>query len=198
MSQRKKKKTDQPRVPPKVPGVQQVIGGPGPIIESQGETWQLGFNSQNAKARLEELFRAHVLREARKDRDTLGGEEGESAYQEARTAVHGGYYRTFADGWRLLLRSPVGQNLFLLSLILEHQPNATLDDAIGLIASDRDQVDDALLEISPDFFCMVAAQLAGEQKGDPEAAARAMREGMAAILPRTEKTPVRGPGSAST
>lgn len=151
----KRKPQKQPR---RAPAVRHMTLGPGPTIECGGKTWRLGFNTQDAKARLEELFRAHVMREAVKKKRALGGKEGQDAYDHDNDAVTDGEYDTFEKGWYRLLAKPAGSVMYLLSLLQEHHPDATAADARSLVVQEPEQTQAAVNAISPDFLCAAAVQ----------------------------------------
>lgn len=157
------------KLPRSVPGVTHIAAGPGPTVTCDGKTWRFGFNNQNAKARLEELIRAHVIQESKAN-------DAPEEYEETRDRIRGGYYKTFAKGWVSIFDSPDGNLLFILSLLGKHHPEATIDDAKHILVLERDQVAMALMEIAPDFFQALAAQWATEKGIDPKKAADAGKE----------------------
>lgn len=164
-----------------VPPAQFIAGHPGPAVESAGKTWRLGFNTQNAKARLEELIRARVLRDALRLRREAGGDDGEQLWQDTRDSLAAGHYDTFGPGWLRVLRSGIGSTLFVLSLLQKHHPTATEADAAALVANEPDQVNAALAVVAPDFFSAVARQMAAERGAPPEQAERVAAELSAAL-----------------
>lgn len=177
------------KVPRHVAGVTHMVAGPGPAVEWAGKTWRFGFNHQDAKGRLEELIRAHVVRDALRTKRALGGAEGQEAYDLTDAKVKGGHYLTFARGWAEVLNSPAGVLLYTRSLLQEHHPDVTDDDVRRMLAEEPEQTEAAVAAVSPDFFKAVAVQM-GET---PETA-----ETIAAELARTLRdrtTP--GPDTAS-
>lgn len=138
---------------------------PGPTVVLDGKTWRIGFNTQDAKARLEELMRSHVVREALKNKRAVGGPDGEELFAAKMKQVEGGHYLSFAEGWRDLLRTPVGGTLYLLSLLQEHHPDATESDARRLLVQESEQTTAALTAITPDFLAAAAVQM-GVNPGD--------------------------------
>lgn len=182
MSVRKRK--PKVKVPRHVPGVQQVTATP-PTVECGGRTWRLGFNTQDAKGRLEELFRAHVVRDALKTKRLLGGEDGDEAYRETDKLVKQGHYRTFARGWLDLLNSPVGAVLYVLSLAQQFQPDATEDDVLRLMSEEPEQTQAAVESISPDFFRAAAIQVGADLAAADSVAAAVRSRGTATAEPGT-------------
>lgn len=137
----------------------QIIASPGPTIHHNGKVWRLGFNDQNAKGRLEELIRSHVIRDALQTKRELGGKDGEESYEFTDNKVKKGYYHTFAKGWNEILNSSVGAVLYMLSLLQKHHPDATEDDARTLLINEPEQSEAAIVAISPDFLETVAIQM---------------------------------------
>lgn len=173
------------------PGVQQMLAHPGPAVPCGGRVWRLGFNTQDAKARLEELFRGHLLAGARR----LGDPDEARA---VRDDVLNGVYRTFQPGWLRTLNSPAGGDLFVLSLLQEHHPDATADDVLGLKAEAGDALEDALRVVVPDFFRALAAQWAAENRQPPDRAAE-LGEQIGREMTRLAASGRRGgPGTSST
>lgn len=182
------------RAPKRAPSAQFVAGHPGPVIEAGDKTWRLGFNTQNAKARLEELIRAHVVRDALKLKRDVGGADGEQVWQEYSDSLAAGHYDTFGPGWFRVMKSLTGNRLFLLSLLQRHHPDATEADAAHLLANHRDATEAALAVISPDFLRAVARQTAADRGATPHSADAFAAELLAAA--QAEMTPVPATGTA--
>ena len=175
-------------VPRHVAGVTHMAAAPGPTVQCGGRAWRFGFNDQDAKARLEELIRAHVLRDAIANKKALGGADGAEAYQHTDTLLKQGHYLTFAKGWNEVLGSPVGGVLYPLSLLQHHHPDATEADVVRLLVEEPEQTEAAVRAISPSFWAAVATQK-GASAADAATFAAAIAGGWAA-------TPA--PASAST
>lgn len=168
-----------PKQPKTAPGVTQIVAGPCPTVTCDGKVWKIGFNTQSAKAGLEQLIRSHVLTQARAD--------GPEEYKETRDLAHGGHYRTFEKGWLSILNSPDGAVLYLQSLLQKHHPEATFGDAIRLLSAEGDAVADALAEVSPNFFRVAAAEWAREKRVDETKAAAVGEEIASAVLASFQK-----------
>lgn len=181
------------RGPRRAPSAQYITMSPGPTIEADGATWRLGFNTQNAKGRLEELVRAQVVRDGLRLKRELPPEEGELLWQDTRDSLAAGHYDTFEKGWFRVLKSSVGNRLFLLSLLQKHHPNATEADALHLLTNHRDQVEAALAVVSPDFLHAVARQTATERGATPQDA-----EAVATGLMRTAAEALKTPGATGS
>jgi len=176
------------KVPKNVAGVSHMAAGPGPTVVSGGKTWRLGFNTQDAKGRLEELVRGHVVRDAIKTKRAVGGADGDETYAHTDRLLKQGHYYTFAQGWAEIIQSPVGAVMFLMSLLQEHHPDATEADAMRLLADEPEQIEAAVSAVSPDFFAAAAVQRGVR----PEDAVKVSRAVAASIETRA------APGSDST
>lgn len=183
-----------------VPSVQQLTGGPGPIIEALGKRWRLGFNDQDAKAALEELIRAYHARRALRDKRNIGGEDGQAIWDEFSGLSARGFYATFGKGWVETLKSQDGVILFLQSLLVKHHQEISETEAREIFASEPEQVVAALEVVAPDFFAAVAVQKGystDQAKAAAPELAAAMREQIARHKPGTNGT-MREPATAST
>lgn len=161
MSSRKKDKAHRPPYLKEAPSMTALTGEPGPTIVEGGKTWRLGFATQKAKARLENLFREYAVRDATEN-------ESPQEAQAVRDMARGGHYRTLEAGWVVMLQSPAGQVLYLLSFLQQHHPDATYADAMRIARKEPQQVQDAMTEISPDFFKAVAREVAAERGLDAD------------------------------
>lgn len=166
------------------PGVTHLTAGPGPTIVCDGKTWRVGFAKQKAKALLENLFREHALRFSREN-------ETPAEYQETKDMARGGHYRTFAPGWNAMLGTPDGTVLYLLSLLQHNHPEATFADAARMFSMAPDEVDNALVEVSPNFFKLAAREWAAEKGQDEKKAEEigaAMGEQIVKLLKKFQTT----------
>jgi len=159
--------------------VQQLTGGPGPVIEALGKRWRLGFNDQDAKAALEEVIRAHHTRQAIREKRNIGGQEGEDYWSDFSALKARGFYATFSKGWIETMKSHDGILLFLQSLLFKHHEDVSMDQVREIFASEPEQVVAAVEVVAPDFFSAVAVQMGYStdeaKKAGPQLAA-AMRE----------------------
>lgn len=174
-----------------VPPMAHITLSPGPTVVLDGKVWRLGFNSQDAKSRLEELFRGHVVRDALMTKRAVGGPDGEEQFAAEMARVRGGHYAFFADGWRELLGTRAGNVLYLLSLLQEHHPDATEQDAMRLLVQENEQTVEALAAITPTFLSAAAVQM-GMRPGDAPALVAA------AVAELARMTPGAAPDTAST
>ena len=156
--------------------VQHLLGSTGAPAEIHvGPTvWKVGHPDQRAKARLEELVTQFARREL----------AANGAIDQWVARVEEGAYRTRADGWSRVMRGPSADCLFLLSLLREHHPNASLADAESLAAGEPEQVRAAIVRVAPAFFGLVLADLSLPPAEKERAIAEAVQMFTHAISPK--------------
>lgn len=154
------------------PTVGQVLGAAGacPEVEYAGRVWRVGFPTQRAKARLEELFAAQALAEVKALEGVLDPADYAGELAAVRDAVRSKQYRTWAPGWVAAMNGPEAGTLFLLSLLRENHPDATAADARALAENRADEVNAAVDRVAAPFFETVAADF----PGTPAAKAKAL------------------------
>lgn len=194
----KDRKTKTPKWAPPVAAVR---AGPAPTITETASrrVWRLGWNTQDAKAALETAIVSQLTLEAIKKMKAMGPVAGAEYFELFQNRVDAGAYSTFAPGWRYAIGGTDGSWLFLLSLLLEHQPGATPEDAKRLLAAEAEQVRVAVGYVAPDFFGAVAVQM--KDKGvTAEQADAAGRHLAAALVEKvygsSAPTPTTEPGTA--
>jgi hypothetical protein len=177
------------------PSIASLRAGPAPTIkeyEADGRrvinTWRLGWNTTDAKAHLEMVIVSELTRLAIKRMKQLGGQEGAEYFDLFQSRVDTGSYHTFAPGWRHVMAGLDASWLFLLSLLLEHQPDATPEDAKRLLADEPEQVGVAVGGIAPDFFAAVAVQ-AKDRDVPEDQAVEAGRAIAAALMAKVFRIP---------
>ncbi len=173
----------------RAPTIQQMTGRVGPTVTVGSKVYRFGFNDQDAKARLEELIRSHVVREGLRMKRVLGGQDGEDHYTAVVDRLDAGYYGTLSPGWVKTLASETGTLLFVLSLLQEHHPQMTAEDARAVWVAEPEQCQAALRVIAPDFFRAVARQVAAEKGATPGPELDAAVEDLAAEIDRKLATP---------
>lgn len=133
-------------------GYQQSLGAAGvpAEIHAGDRVYKVGHPTQRAKGRLEEL----VAQQARRDILRFGGSAADWLDR-----VEAGDYATLRPGWNRVMQSPAAGSLFLLSLLREHHPDATADDAARLDKAEPEQVRAALARVVPPFFELVLADV---------------------------------------
>lgn len=161
------------------PPVAQITAGAGPTVTAaDGRVYRLGFNTQDAKARLESLVCDHVTLEAVRRKRRLGGADGDEAFAAVQALIDAGHYSTLERGWLTVLHSADGAILFPLALLQEHHPEMTAAQARELFAAEPEQVRAALGRVAPDFFHAVLVQVSRAKGLGPDRAAATARQVM--------------------
>lgn len=176
------------------PSIGDVLGAAGacPEIELRGKRWKVGHPTQRAKDRLEKLV-VSLCWESIKAAQCGVPELDERLVADFTKAVRNREYRTGGAGWAEAFGRPEGQVAFALSLLQEHHPEATADDAVALMSEKGDEFNVALAQVVPGFFGVIAADL----KMPPEKREAWVREKAAAFLAAL-KTPSSSPPPSST
>lgn len=168
--------------------VQQMVGYPPKLLKVDGETYKIGFNDQDAKGRLEEIIGAKVW-----DRVYAEAERMKPATAERHIARHeqlfaSGHYATGGPGWNAEIMSPAGAVLFFLSLLQEHQPDMTPEEAARLFNLEPLRCKHAIAAVAPDFFTAVLRQM-GATEEMIERMAPELAKAMAALVEDESQTP---------
>lgn len=143
------------------PGAGPALGaaGPCPAIDYAGKSWAVGHPTQRAKAELELL----VIDAAQRNIDQRKGRLSKDQYEAKCAAldlqVQGGHHRTWGPLWRAVNAGPDGTKLFLLSLLREHQPDATFADVDGMFRDAGRQTTRALAVVMPIFFSLLVTEM---------------------------------------
>jgi hypothetical protein len=140
------------------PGVGPGLGGSGPCptVVGGGKTWTIGHPTQRAKAHLEILTAATAIDQLEELKPVLKPEVWARRAAELDAKIDGGQHRTWCPLWSAVNGGPNGTPLFLLSLMRDHHPEATLADVRELIASEPMRVRAALACVVPRFFILLA------------------------------------------
>lgn len=124
-------------------------------IEVEGKTWKVGHPTRAARDLLEALALKRAWENVEATRTMLP-----AAFQELKTElvtlIGSSDYKTGGRGWKASVSGPDGNALFLVSLLKEHHPEVTLQDARRLISHRPDDVEVALAAVVPGFFELVA------------------------------------------
>jgi len=158
------------------PSVGDVLGAAGacPEIAHQGKTWKIGYPTKAAKDRLEKLVVADAW--ASVQAAFIGDPQHDAELKESyHESVRNREYRTGGKLWAKAFSRMDGQILFYLSLVQEHQPAATSEDVITLMADCPDEFMTAMELVTPRFF-FVAAEAMGLPKDKQPAWATAQAE----------------------
>ena len=139
------------------PGIQSALGDAGacPEITHKTKVWKLGHPTQRAKAALEELVTAAAVKEVTGLKAVLPVTDYRELLAELQSAISAGAYRTWGDGWKRVIGGTDGSVMFLLSLLRERQPEATIEDAWGLATDKGDEIGLAMIRVVPGFFALL-------------------------------------------
>jgi hypothetical protein len=139
------------------PGIGTMLGAAGacPEIDLKGNRWKIGHPTQRAKAVLEELAVAKAVAEIRRLKGILPPDAYAETFAELTSRIAAGDYRTWGGGWQRVVLAPGNSHLFLLSLLREHHPQASEDDARALALGEPEQVGAALARVVPGFFSLL-------------------------------------------
>ena len=124
-------------------------------IEYGGKTWTVSPPTPGARDRLESLVVQTAWDEVEALRAVIPGALPELKAEYLR-AVGAQEYKTGGRGWFATFHGTAGNTLFLLSLLREKHPEATVDTARGLLAERRDAVEAAFAVLVPGFFELAA------------------------------------------
>lgn len=126
-------------------------GAPCPVIKFWDKVWKVGWPTYESHLQLELLVAEYAenINEQRKKRKTKT--QAAKLDAELENKIQGGSHKVFGSLWSSTIDGPDGMSICLLSLLLEHQPNATLADARILWGSAARQVRLALAQVMPSF-----------------------------------------------
>lgn len=160
-------------------GVAAMLGEAGgcPAVELDGRAWKIGHPVQKAKALLETYLAASAVEEVEALQGAVPPATYQKMFKDTLAAVRAKHFRTWGPGWAAAVEGPEGNYLFLLSLLLVHQPEATVADARALLVHRPLATLCALEQVAGDFFSLLAADLA-----EPPEEQRARAGAMAATF----------------
>jgi len=124
-------------------------------IENNGKKWTIGKPTRTAKEEFETFITQQAWNEIAALREIVPEAFSEAKSEFVRLAGSK-EYRAGGKAWMAAFHGPDGDALFLLSLLKEHHPDATLNDARGLMFDKPEDVEAALAVMVPGFFEFVA------------------------------------------
>lgn len=135
-------------------GVGTALGGKGspcPIVKLWDKTWKIGWPTYESHMHLELLVAEYAeenneLRKRRKSK-----EKSAKLDADLENSIRGGAHKAFGALWSSVIDGPDGMAVCLLSLLLEHQPDATIAEAKVLWGSAARQVRLAIAQVMPSF-----------------------------------------------
>lgn len=145
--------------PQDIPGVGPALGGSGacPRIVCGDKTWTVGWPTQKAKSALEIATLELAVANHEEACAHLPAKFVARKQKELDGAIDGGHWRTWGELWTSVNEGPDGNTLFLLSLLREHHPDATLADARKLWREKGGETVRAFAVVVPSFFELLVA-----------------------------------------
>jgi hypothetical protein len=175
-------------------GIAAALGaaGPCPTVRWNSKTWKVGHPVQAAKAELE--MAVFEIAQANLDamRPVLKKGQYEAKCRNLDLQIEGGHHKTGGPLWQAVNTGPDGLAAFMLSLLRQNHPEATLDDARGIMTSAESYRDSrrALAVVVPGFFQILVASLVPLPEDRPAALAQYVAEFLASIQePPSSPTP---------
>ena len=142
-----------------------VLGAAGEpaTVRWRDRDYRVGPPTTGAITRAEML----VAKAAGSELDALRGQLPDAQFRKLDTALTAKLlaraHRAGGELFNEVMGSPDGQVLYLLALLREHHPDLNESDARGMMAEVPEQVERALILVTPDFL-----RLVGKMKGaDP-------------------------------
>lgn len=130
--------------------------GAPPEIECNGRVWRIGFPTQRAKTRLNELLIGITEDELESMEGVVSPKRFKKLEDSFNADLKSGKYKTWGDGWANALGSQRGGIAFFLSLLRENHPDATEADALLLLRECGEKCQRAMLRVAPPFFSALA------------------------------------------
>lgn len=130
--------------------------GPCPVVTYNKKPWSVGHATQRAKAELELQVVQVALRNIDRLKSVLPAQVWQQKSAALDAQIAGGHYQTWGSLWTAVNNGPDGTALFLLSLLRERHPEATLEDAAGILRYEPRQVQHAMSIVVPGFFKLLA------------------------------------------
>jgi hypothetical protein len=160
-------------------------GSPAEVVWG-GKTYKVGPPTDGAISRVEMLVAAQAGAEVDALKGVLPDSQHRELADDLKRKLMARSHRAGGDLFTETLQSPDGQVLYLLALLREYHPEMTERDARRMTADVPDQVERALILVTPDFLMLVA-----EMKGaDPRR--------VQAILDQLNRSTGSSPGSPAS
>jgi hypothetical protein len=171
------------------PGIGPALGDAGahPTVTLDGKTWTVGHPTQKAKSELELFVIAAAKKNLADLRPTMSEAEWVQEQEELRLQLYGRAWQTWGKLWAALTNGPLGDALFLASLLKDQHPEVTLDAAERLWLGANDDCRLALSIVVPDFFALLVMYLPANETSK-RALAERMRAEVTARLARPTLT----------
>lgn len=180
--------------PHDAPGVGPSLGGSGacPTVTHGSKTWTIGHPTQKAKTVLEILTLEIAAENHEAALPALPPKMRARKEKEFGAAVDGGHWRTWGELWTAVNSGPDSNALFLLSLLREHHPDATLADARTLWRDSGRATARAFAVVIPSFFTLLVAERSATPEERAAMVVTAVAEAMQSIQPLLAEPPSSG------
>ncbi len=136
-----------------------------------GKPWKVGWPTQAAKQEFELLVAEHAVADLQSRKRMYSVQVFAQKEKELEVRFAGGDHLSYGALWVAVLDGPDSMPMFLLSLLKEHQPEATFADAKKLWKSGHLSVRRALTLVMPPFATLLVAESPRTQEEDRPAAA---------------------------
>lgn len=158
---------------------------PPPVVQWNGKAWSIGHPTQNAKALLERLVLQSVEANLEASRGVLSDRRFAQEDAKVSAIVQGRTWATFGAAWLAAMNGPMSFPLFLTSLAQQHHPEFTPELAQRMWLEKNRECRSALVQVLPDFFPILLADLPADDETRKEAGVEFAAGIMAILLART-------------
>jgi hypothetical protein len=132
-----------------------VLGDAGPpvtVTDPAGKVWTVGFPTQRAKARYEQLVLDREKKIVLAQKAILPPDDYERRVDKLAEQVNERAFVTGKPLWLKHATTPVGWLVWVQSLLAEHHPDVTFEQTRELLGTTADDVRLALGLVVPSFF----------------------------------------------
>lgn len=154
---------------------------PPPVVQWNGKAWQIGHPTQGAKALLERLVLQSIEANLEASRGVLSEKRFAAEDAKVSAIVQARAWATFGAAWLAALNGPMSFPLFLCSLVQQHHPEFTPEAAQAMWLAQNRECRTALVQVLPDFFPILLADLPADDDTRKTAGAE-FAAGMMSIL----------------
>lgn len=136
------------------PAVLDVLADAGPplTVQYEGRTYRLGFPTQAAKARYENLVLKAETDMVLRQKAFLPPDDYQMRCDKLSEQINGRAFATGEPLWMKYSLSPTGWLLWVQSLFGEHHPEITAEDVVKLLSAKGEEVRFLLGAVVPSFF----------------------------------------------
>ncbi len=150
--------------------------GPCPVVTYNGKPWSVGHPTQRAKATLEGLVAQVATRNIEELKAFYTPQQYKEEMEQLRASIRGGHHRTWGPLWLAVNGGPESNVLFLLTLLRERHPEATLNDAEGMWSDCNEDAKTAMAMVVPSFYALLVKSLPGTPEHRAELLAKSVTQ----------------------